>query len=532
MRKIKNQHLINLIFPAFIFGSLTGAVSALIIMVYKLCAEKIIHLSKMGYDYLRGHLYLIPVAAAILFGLALLFAFLYKKSPNLQGGGIPTSIGILRGTISFHWLRNLFGIFFLSLTAFFLGVPLGNEGPSVQMGTAVGKGSIVCFAKNHRAWDRYAMTGGACAGFSIATGAPISGMLFGIEEAHQRISPMIMIVSATAVVFAHLTAQILSPLLGVNVSLFPSLSLPTLTVKHIWIPAVVGIAVGLFAVIFLKYYKLLNKFWNEKTEKLPRSVKIFFIFLAALLLGVCSFSFISTGHELILTLFNGKISAYMLVLILLVRSSLTLSANSNRITGGIFLPILAIGAVFSAILGKAVELIPGVGEEYYPMIIALGITACISAMMKMPLTAIVFALEALSCYNNIFYVIIVAVAAFTITEIFGVTSINDSVLETRIETQNRGKELKVIDTFVTVQKDSFAVGKQIRDIFWPPNFFVLSLEHGKNHGAEVDEHGTKTISEGDIIHVRYSTYDESQTREELMAIVGEQEYVEAEADVV
>lgn len=532
IKKHQDQYFVNLIFPAFIFGSLTGILSAVVIMLYKFCANHILHFSEIGYDYLRGHLHLTPLVAVALFGIALLFVFGYKKSLNLQGGGIPTSIGILRGVISFHWLRNLIGVFFLSLTSFLVGVPLGNEGPSVQMGTAIGKGSIACLAKNHRAWDRYAMTGGACAGFSIATGAPISGMLFGIEEAHQRISPMIMIVSATAVVFAHLTAQLLSPLLGVNVSLFPSLSLPTLTVKHIWIPVVVGIAVGLFAVVFLKYYKLLNKFWNEKTEKLPRSVKIFFIFLATLLLGVCSFSFISTGHELIITLFDGKTAIYMLILILLVRSTLTLCANSNRITGGIFLPILAIGAVFSAILGRAVELIPGVGEEYYPIIIALGITACISAMMKMPLTATVFALEALSCYNNIFYVITVAVAAFTITEIFGVKSINDSVLENRIETQNRGKELKVIDTFVTAQKDSFAVGKQIRDIFWPPNFFVLSLEHGKNHGAEVDEHGTKTISEGDIIHVRYSTYDESQTREELMAIVGEQEYVETETDVV
>ncbi|MBQ2765814.1 MAG: chloride channel protein [Clostridia bacterium] len=530
--KTRKQYFINLIFPAFIFGSLTGILSAAIIMLYKLCAKHIIHFSEIGYAYLRGQVYLIPIIAALLFGVALLFAFFYRKSSNLQGGGIPTSIGILRGIISFHWLRNLIGVFFLSLVSFLIGVPLGNEGPSVQMGTAVGKGSIACLAKKHRAWDRYAMTGGACAGFSIATGAPISGMLFGIEEAHQRISPMIMIVSATSVVFSHLTAQILSPLLGVSASLFPSLSLPTLTVKHIWIPVVIGIAVGLFAVLFLKYYKLLNKFWNETTEKLPHALKIFFVFLATLLLGVCSFSFISTGHELILTLFDGKISAYMLVLILLVRSSLTLSANSNRITGGIFLPILALGAVFSAILGRVLELIPGMGGEYYPLILVLGITACISAMMKMPLTAIVFAIEALSCYNNIFYVITVSAAAFIITEIFEVTSINDSVLDNRIEKQNRVKELKVIDTFITVQKDSFAIGKQIRDIFWPANLFVLSLKHGENHGVEVDEHGTKAIDEGDIIHVRYSTYDELQTREELMAIVGEQEYIETETDVV
>ena len=50
--------------------------------------------------------------------------------------------------------------------------------------------------------------------------------------------------------------------------------------------------------------------------------------------------------------------------------------------------------------------------------------------------------------------------------------------------------------------------------------------------AQVDEHGGKAIREGDILHVRYSTYDEAQTKEELTAIVGEQDYRESETDVI
>jgi hypothetical protein len=153
-------------------------------------------------------------------------------------------------------------------------------------------------------------------------------------------------------------------------------------------------------------------------------------------------------------------------------------------------------------------------------------------MMKMPLTAIVFAVEALSCHTNILYILIVSMAAFIITEIFEVRSINEIVLEGREESQNKGKTACVIDTFVTVQSDSFAIGKQIRDIFWPRNLFVLSVQHDKNHGAEVDEHGGKEIREGDILHVRYSTYDEEWTRQELLAIVGEQEFARSVDHVV
>ena len=153
--------------------------------------------------------------------------------------------------------------------------------------------------------------------------------------------------------------------------------------------------------------------------------------------------------------------------------------------------------------------------------------------MKTPLTAIFFAIEALACYENILFVIIVAAVPFMITEIFGVKSVNDSVLDNRVEELNEGKTAKrVIDTFVTVQKHSFAIGKQIRDIFWPANLFVLSLKHNPAHDAEVDEHGGKLICEGDLLHVRYVTCNEEQTREELIAIVGEQDFKESEADVI
>lgn len=532
MKNRNKGHFISLIFPAFIFGSVTGILTAVMITFYKLCAKNVIELSETGYHYLREHLYFVPIVIIGLFCAAVIFACCYKRLANLRGGGIPTSIGVLRGIISFHWLKNLIGTFFLSLTSFLIGVPLGNEGPSVQMGTAIGRGGVFLAAKKHRAWDRYSMTGGACSGFAVATGAPISGIMFAIEEAHQRISPMIIIVSSTSVMFAYITSEILASLLHVNTTLFPKLHPVALSVGDVWIPVVIGIAVGLFAVIFLKYYGFINDLVNKRFKKLDQKYKIFFVFLLTLVLGLCSYSFVSTGHELILSLFDEAPAVYMLLLILVVRSTLTLCANSNGVTGGMFIPILALGAVLSAALGKAMGYAFGLDSEYYMIILVLGITACISGMMKMPLTAIIFSVEALSCYENILYVIVTAAVAFIITECFGVNSINESVLDNRIEEFNEGKVSKVIDTFVTVQSNSFAIGKQIRDIFWPANLFVLSLQHDKAHGAQVDEHGGKVIREGDILHVRYSTFDEVQTKEELTAIVGEQEYSEIETDII
>lgn len=526
----KVRHFLNIITPAFLFGSIAGVATAVVINLYKYVAGKVIHLSEVIYQGISARPIWLLLALAVLFGFAYLVAVTHKKWPSIKGGGIPASIGILRGLISFKWVTTLLGTFIASLTTFLIGVPLGNEGPSVQMGTAIGRGSIPRKLKKHKAWERYTMTGGACAGFSVATGAPISGVLFAIEEAHQRISPMIIMVAAVSVSTSYLTTEIMAPLLGVSKTLFPSLELVDLKVTDVWLPLIIGAIIGLFAVGFLKFYKLVHSIMTTKLVKIPAYIKIFAIFALTLILGTLSYSFISTGHHLIVDLLLGREAVYLLFLILIVRVTLTLLANTGGLTGGIFLPLMAIGTLVSALIGEGVMAL-GLGEEYYSLILVLGITACIAGMMKMPLTAIVFALEALSAFDNVIYVVLVSIVAFAITEIFEVKSVTDSVLENRIHDLYHGKKGKVIDTFVTVDEDSFAVGKQIRDIFWPANLFVLSLKRGEN-GPVVDKHGGEDMRAGDILHVRYSTLDEAATREELLAIVGEQDFDEREDEVV
>ena len=518
--------IINLLMPALVFGFITGTMTAVIVSFYKLCAKYVVGWSEKGYELLEDRLYLLPLVIVGLFGIGYLLAYIYKKIPNIKGGGIPTSVGILRGIITFKWFITLVGVFVLSLLSFLLGVPLGTEGPSVQIGTAVGRGSVFTFAKKHKAWDKYTMTGGACAGFSVATGAPISGILFAVEEAHQRISPTIVIMASSSVLFANITSKLLSPIFGVSEGLFDISFLPTLRVVDYWLPLVIGIVVGIFSVLFLYYYRALDKLHDSVLKKVPYAIKIFVILCATVVLGLVSFSFVSTGHELSLELFEGYGTILFLLLILFVRTTLTLSANVSGITGGMFLPILSLGALVSSILGKAFIALGG-DTRLYSVIIVLGITACIAGSMKMPLTAIVFSLEALSCHDNIIPVVIAAFVAYLITELFGVKSTNDTIIELREDFEESRRDKTVVDAFVVVQKDSFAIGKQIRDIFWPRNLFVLSTKKA-SASTTMDVHGGKELGEGDILHIRYTTTDDMLTRRELFDIVGEQEIKEAE----
>ncbi len=519
MLKRFRSYFSNLILPAFVFGGIAGILTGAIVTLYKFCATKVIHFSEIGYEYLKTHLYFIPIVLILFFGIAYLFYLLFKKNPDAKGGGIPSSIIILRGIITFKWLRTLISVFTISLCTFLIGVPLGNEGPSVLMGTAIGKGSINAFSNKHQAWRRYSATGGACAGFGIATGAPVAGVMFAVEEAHGRISPMIIIVASISVIFARVVTELLAPLLNVSIALFPNLILTKLSLKEIYLPIAIGILMGFFAVGFLYCYKIINYLFNKKLAKIPLYYKIFAIFMLTFAIGLYSFSFISTGHELILSLYDAKESIVFLLLILLVRTILTLSANTNKITGGIFLPILALGALFSAILGKTFIAL-GLDQKYYTVILAIGISACISGMMKMPITAIIFSVEALSCHQNVLYVIIASALSYVITELFSAKSINDSVIESTIKERYKDKNFTVTERFFTAKENSFAIGKQIRDILWPANLFVLSIQHCSE--VEVDQHGAKEISAGDVLHIRYSTYDKELTKKEIASILGEQ----------
>ena len=73
-----------------------------------------------------------------------------------------------------------------------------------------------------------------------------------------------------------------------------------------------------------------------------------------------------------------------------------------------------------------------------------------------------------------------------------------------------------------MKENSFAIGKQIRDIFWPRGLKVLSV-HREQDQNEIDKYAESTLNKGDILQVRYSTTDKEATQEELYAIVGNQD---------
>ena len=515
MNRLKQLHNLRLMVPIIVIGISTGALTGAVVTLYRFLAFYAISFSEGIYDFLKEKPVFIAAAVPVLALIALALRFIYKKYPSVKGGGISDTMGLVGGIFSFRWLRSLVGTFTLSLLNFLLGVPLGNEGPCVLMGASLGEAVTRSLGKKGKVWSRYSITGGASAGFAAATGAPMTGIIFVIEEMHRRLSPVIIIITIVSVAACRVVTQILCPLFGISPEIFHGLSIPGLSVGEMWIPLLTGITLGIFSVVFLHAFRKINKLFNTTLKKADSGIKIFLILILTLAAGMYSYTFISTGHHLTEELFTHHSLTLIIIVTIILRTILTLSANSAGLTGGLFLPTLAVSALTASVLSNVLILTGLIPEYYYTLVVVLGLVAGMSGIMNIPFTAVVFALEALGCSTNLSAIIIAAGVSYMIAVLSHSESINEFALERRIHKEHEGKKSKYIEYSVTVNKNSFAEGKELKDIFWPHKLFVLSVTHpegGVRHSGY--------LQEGDILRVGCNTYDEDKTKTELLAIVG------------
>ena len=505
------------ILPYFVFPVVVGIVTGILIFIFKVTSSFVIHKSEAIYAFVRENPIYLPLllVGTALIGLAA--GLLLKYAKECRGGGIPTAVATVRGIIPIRWIQGIVGLFVSSMLTYLAGVPLGNEGPSVQMGTAAGKETTVAFGKKNRAFERYGMTGGASAGFAIATGSPLSGIVFALEELHRRFSPTVFIVAAVSVISGTVTADILSGIFGVDATFFDLAIDEVLPLKFIWVAAIIGFACGIASNLLTKFYRLVKRSADKTSEMVAFVVKIVIIFASVGLLGFISADFVGSGHSLIEKILHGHAVWYMILIAFLIRALLMLVANVNGVSGGLFVPTLALGAMIASLISDGLIALGVIGEEYYAVLIVIGIASFLAASSRIPLTALTFAAEALCVVTNMLPAAVGVIVAYLVVEILGVPSFTDIVIESKDHTFHRGKTPLVVNSHLSVEKGAFAVGMEIRDILWPYTCIVLSVK--KANPSHVH---SSVIEEGDILHIHYRTYDPEETMRLLTDILGDQ----------
>ena len=517
MKKHFYHYIKTLLAPCLFFSAVVGVFSTLLITIFKCAAEWVIHLSNTIYDGVRENPVWLPLLIVGVFLLGFAASMILRISRTCRGGGIPTSVAVINGIADFNWVRSIFWLPISTLLTFLCGVPLGTEGPCVQMGTAVGDGAIQLLGgKRHRGWRRYVMTGGASAGFSLATGAPITAILFSMEELHKRFSPLLLTIATRSVIFSQLTARLLVSLGIGSIGLFHFAPIDALPLKLFFIPFAVGLVCGVGSVLFTKLYHVIDHLMRLKLGKLSVKIKVPLIFVAVGLIGFFASQIAGTGHALIESLWETQTVWYLLLIVLLGRAVLMMVANTAGVTGGIFLPTLAIGAILGSLCADGFISIGLVGAEYRALFVMLGTTAFLGSTSRIPLTACVFAIEALGGINNVLAIVLAITAAYLIVEASGLEDFTDTVIENKAHAIHAGKKPITVEVALTVRENSFVEGKTLRDILWPVSCVVISFERRPSN------HEKTEVSEGDVITVRYKTYEPAVTAKEFDVLVGKQ----------
>jgi chloride channel protein, CIC family len=335
-----------------------------------------------------------------------------RFAPETSGSGIPHMKSVILGEEELHWYKVLPIKFIAGLSSIGGGLALGREGPTIQLGGATGMMVSKLFKVKAGEGERKAlMSAGAAAGLSAAFNAPLAGLIFVLEELHNAFTPVIFV----AAFLASVTADIVCRVTTGDTPVFELHGMPVPSLNALPVAVIVGIVAGFGGVFFNKsLIASLNIFY--KINRYPA-------FLVGSIVGITIgfFAWLSpdlsgSGSSLAEHAISGKMVLSTILLFILGRFLMTMFSYGSGAAGGIFAPLLVIGALSGLAIGiTAHNIIPTFAT--HPEIFAvLGMGAILTSVVRAPLTGIVLMVELTGKYDYMLPLLVSCFVAYLIAE--------------------------------------------------------------------------------------------------------------------
>lgn len=500
------KHFSNFKLKVLAQSLLIGLITGIVVVFYRILLGKVANFRGDMFVTLKSSPIIFTVLwFALLLLVGYLLGLLIEKVPMTKGSGIPQVQGALIRKLKLNWLPELIGKFFGGIIGPGLGLSLGREGPSVQLGAEIGLGVSKIF-KRHDTEEKYLVTSGASAGLSAAFNAPLAGVVFSLEELHRNFTPVILL----CVMASSLTADFISKtFLGVNPA-FAFGEMKALPLDKYFHLIILGIITGVMGAIF-NYCILKGQDAYKGVKNIKTRYKAMFPFLFVGILGFILPDMLGGGHGLVEKLNTQSFTLSILLLFIVVKLVFTAICYGSGVPGGIFLPLLVIGALIGKSYGVIVTDYFGTPESYALNFTILAMAGYFTAITRAPITGSILILEMTNSFDHLLGLIVVAVVAYVVVDLLNVKSIYDYLLE-RILDENkdkkpmRHKENKVIIE-IPVAIGSRIDGKLIKDIAWPEGCLIVGIERG---GEQILPKGTTGLIQGDrliILTDEESAYD-------------------------
>jgi len=507
---------LKLVFEGMAIGVITG----LLIVLYRFILEEAAILVTNVYKTISLKPVLILPWIVVLIIIGYIVGVMVKHQPMISGSGIPQVEGVLLRELDMTWWKILLGKFIGGVLSIGSGLSLGREGPSVQLGAAVGQGFSKVF-KRAKIEEKYLITSGASAGLAAAFNAPLAGLMFALEEVHKNFSPLILLSALASALSADF---IVSSFFGLK-PIFIIKNLAILPLEYYFYIILLGVFVGALGVLFNNVLLKTQDLYVKQTW-LPKEMRVIVPMLISVLLGLLLPQALGGGHNLITSLFTGKFSLIFLVILVIVMFLFTMACYGSGAPGGIFLPLLAIGALIGNVYGIGLVNFLHFNSSYINNFIILAMAGYFTAVVRAPITGIILLTEMTGSFSQLLSLSVVSIVAYVMADILASKPIYESLLEKFLHDQGEkitfsNKKTKSILEFA-VCMGSILDGKQIKEAKWPSGCLLVAVKRGEN---EIIPKGDTTIFPGDYLIVLTNEDRVSKINESLIIMTGSCEII-------
>ncbi len=422
-----------------------GIFSGLAVVCFRLAIDWM-HLALLG-PLPQTHswrLFAVPSIAGL--GVAVLVLHVF---PGIRGSGVnqtKAALYIFNGYIPF---RTAVGKFICAALAIGSGQSLGPEDPSLQIGASIAS-ALGRRLEISREKLRLMAPVGAAAGLAAAFNAPISAVLFVIEEVIGRWSAGILgsvvlsAVSSVVIVRWFLGSE---PLFRIPVTTFKR---PTELIAY----AVLGIVGGLASVAFAKSIGYLR----PRLKALPRATQYFQPALAGLFVGLIAFlgapQVMGAGYDAMDQAMHGQFTWKFLAVLAVLKIIATTFSFVSGTPGGMFAPTLFIGAMLGGAVGDRMHYffphLTGSTGTY----VLVGMGVLFAGFLRVPMTSVFMVLEVSGNYEIIVPVIVANTFSYLVSRslqhipIFDLLTRQDGLILPSLEEDREEAILRVEDAML------------------------------------------------------------------------------------
>ena len=370
---------------ALVIGALTG----LAVVAFILLTERVgMRLYPPGSA--AWHRLLFPTAGSLVIGY-----LLFRYFPIARGSGVPQTKAALYAGEGRITMRTVLGKFFCTSATLASGIPLGREGPAVQVGAGIA--SVLGRNLGMRSEKVKALVPvGAAAAVAAAFNTPLAAVLFALEEIvgdlHAPVLGTVVLASATS-------WGVLRLLLGNH----PLFRVPQYQLVHpleFAVYAVLGVAGGLVSVAFTK---LLLGIRGRFLRFSPKTIWYQPV-AGGLLVGLVGWfvpQVLGVGYTYVGSALNDSMPLKLMALLLVLKLITVTTSYGSGNAGGIFGPSLFIGAMLGGCVGTLAH---GIFPAYtatsgaYALV---GMGAAFAGIVRAPMTSVLMIFEMTQDYQVI-----------------------------------------------------------------------------------------------------------------------------------